>query len=361
MTRNRLIRTAAVSSLFIATLAWMPSIAAADATLYGGIRGTVTDSESLPLTGVRVTVTGNSLPKPLSFLTGTDGAYSVSSLPVGEYLVTASHGGFGTAQSVFTVVAGKDGILDLWLSSSPPSATTARASRVEKRSTSERVGEPFESTGSQLTAFRSQVVDVPRGTAEAQVVHMRAMGYTITEEQQKYIVEGINREDLALNVARASDVNEIIVAPDVNAAVRAEYLRASRDLLDKGVSEEDLARVAPQVLSGYVADIASDSKQVAGLTSRLLEALKLGGGLFFAERNSYGRLKISLSPPVAEFLVRVDAYPPFLSPQKPLVIVEGPHKVSVDVATKVQCNGKVTIPQGELRTFPCTIHVETPK
>ncbi len=62
----------------------------------GAIRGVITDEQAIPLPGVSVTLTGESLMGVRTFLTGGDGVFRFPALPPGEYQVKAELSGFGT-------------------------------------------------------------------------------------------------------------------------------------------------------------------------------------------------------------------------------------------------------------------------
>jgi hypothetical protein len=73
-------------------------------TFRGTILGTVTDSSGLPLTAATVTVKNRETGLARTTLTGEDGSYIVTELPIGSYTVTISQSGFQTSVTSDVVV-----------------------------------------------------------------------------------------------------------------------------------------------------------------------------------------------------------------------------------------------------------------
>lgn len=72
-------------------------LSAQDAT--GIVLGTVTDPQGSVIPGAQVTVTNTGTQQKTTALTGPDGSYRVTNLPIGSYIVSAEHTGFTTVRT----------------------------------------------------------------------------------------------------------------------------------------------------------------------------------------------------------------------------------------------------------------------
>src|SRR5690349_3321384 len=90
--KSRNLLTAAIlgsTSLFAAHTVFAPTVAHAQSSTTGAIRGTVTDGKNGDkLAGVTVIVTSPALSQTQTAITDENGAYQVGQLPPGDYLVT---------------------------------------------------------------------------------------------------------------------------------------------------------------------------------------------------------------------------------------------------------------------------------
>ena len=85
-------------TLISLTLLLVPVLSRAqDAT--GRIAGTITDATGAVIPGVQVTVTNTATQVSRKTNTNADGYYQILALPIGNYKVTAEHGGFSTVAS----------------------------------------------------------------------------------------------------------------------------------------------------------------------------------------------------------------------------------------------------------------------
>src|SRR4051812_1078364 len=89
--------------LLVSSLA---SAAAAQGVQTGALRGTVIDTQQLPMPGVTVTVTSSALQGERTTITGMDGAFALTLLPPGEYKVQFVIQGFSPEQRDATVPLG---------------------------------------------------------------------------------------------------------------------------------------------------------------------------------------------------------------------------------------------------------------
>lgn len=101
-------RTGVIGAVSVFMLSTSGAKIAAQAT--GTIRGTITDAATgAALSDVQITVVGTRR----GTISGTDGRYSVTAVPVGQATVKAQRIGYGFAQQTVAVVAGQPATLDL--------------------------------------------------------------------------------------------------------------------------------------------------------------------------------------------------------------------------------------------------------
>lgn len=329
------------------------------------LQGVVTDASGVPMPGVTITVKGTSLSESRTVVTDADGGFTVVGLPRGEYDVDATLSGMKSGKAMVPLGTGGD-VPQVKVKLAPadlsePIVVTAVSPGVADGDTYD-LGQPANKAKVSRghLSFDFSVNARRLRTITPDEMEREVKQYAISPVGRKYITDSINRQDLANDVWSAAAKSHVDLAPEVDAAVRTEYLEAVRSLLDTGkVSEKDIDRVGAEVLSQYIADIAADKTNIKGIKSRLAENLKVGGAFLGLKRNSYGKLKVKMTPVVDEFVVRVDHYP-FPSPQNPIVLVTGAHQVDVDVASKRQCSRSVTIEAGGLYPFECKAATLTP-
>jgi hypothetical protein len=172
-----------------------------------------------------------------------------------------------------------------------------------------------------------------------------------TEVEKQYIEANIDRPDLAKALAVAENDAHLSLDSDARFVLAAQYLRSEQSLIaTKRAPAERIRAAAPEVISGYLHAIAAGDQDIVGFTSRLNDALRLSGGLFFPERNRYGRLTINVNS-VGNFTVSVSGHS-FSSPHLPLVIIEGTHPVVVQTSS-IQCAETVVLKGGDNREVRC--------
>jgi hypothetical protein len=79
----------------------------------GSIEGIIVDGSGLPVPGVIVQAAGNSV------VTGDDGSFSITDVPVGDYTISASKDGVGSITSEVTVRPDTTTRFDLAFSGAP--------------------------------------------------------------------------------------------------------------------------------------------------------------------------------------------------------------------------------------------------
>lgn len=110
----RFFRTAAARSLVLLMLCLMPGVALAQSGL-ATVTGIVTDNTGGAMPGVTVTATSTSTNVPYTGVTNASGVYTMTSVPIGEYVVKAELQGFKTSQSTITVAASQTARVDFAL------------------------------------------------------------------------------------------------------------------------------------------------------------------------------------------------------------------------------------------------------
>jgi len=110
------------------------SVAAAHASVFGDVKGTVLDPHQRPITSAKVTLRSSS--SSFSRTTNTDGAgeFSFRAVPIGEYTVTVESGGFSRATLALIVLSDRTTALSVQLKIAPVSQ------QVEVRTTPGQVG-----------------------------------------------------------------------------------------------------------------------------------------------------------------------------------------------------------------------------
>ena len=99
--------------LFLAILAL--SMSAAFATVFGTVRGVVHDPQHRPVADATIKIKSATSDWTQEARTDKDGTFSISSVPVGDYLVSVSKSGFVDEQQSVTVIAGSSPTLHFQL------------------------------------------------------------------------------------------------------------------------------------------------------------------------------------------------------------------------------------------------------
>ena len=87
-----------------------------NANIFGQIHGVVHDPQHRPVAGVNVEVRGANSAYSKTATTGADGSFTLSSIPLGDYIVTVSGSGFANVRQVLTLASDTSPILHFELS-----------------------------------------------------------------------------------------------------------------------------------------------------------------------------------------------------------------------------------------------------
>ncbi|MBK9964294.1 MAG: carboxypeptidase regulatory-like domain-containing protein [Holophagales bacterium] len=113
------------AAILVLTVLAMGGMVLADGSQSGSVGGTVKHSESGPLPGVLVSVTGIGTNLQRSAVTGSTGAYTLPLLPIGDYKVEVALSGFETVTSKLSVYTGRNTQFDVNLKLSSVAASVA--------------------------------------------------------------------------------------------------------------------------------------------------------------------------------------------------------------------------------------------
>ena len=109
--------------------------AVAHATIFGSVRGIVHDPQHRPIVGAEVKVQSATSDWSKTTQTDSDGAFSFSAVPVGDYIVTVTHISFATARQSITVVSETAPLLHFQLKIGSLSQTTVVSADEETTAT----------------------------------------------------------------------------------------------------------------------------------------------------------------------------------------------------------------------------------
>lgn len=87
-----------------------------NANIFGQIHGVVHDPQHRPVAGVNVEVRGANSAYSKTATTGADGSFTLSSIPLGDYIVTVSGSGFANVRQLLTLASDTSPILHFELS-----------------------------------------------------------------------------------------------------------------------------------------------------------------------------------------------------------------------------------------------------
>ena len=97
-------------ALFFLSSLFLPA-PSAYAAIFGQVHGVVHDPQHRPIANAHVQIKAAHSALQLTALTGTDGSFSLPSVPLGEYVVTVSNSGFASARQTFTLASDTSPIL----------------------------------------------------------------------------------------------------------------------------------------------------------------------------------------------------------------------------------------------------------
>src|SRR6202166_4091071 len=97
---------------------------AAHATIFGQVHGVIHDPQHRPIPGPRIHLNAPHPPFPQTAVTTQDGSFTISSVPLGDYILTISQSGFATKKQTLTLASDTAPILHIELQLSTVEQTT---------------------------------------------------------------------------------------------------------------------------------------------------------------------------------------------------------------------------------------------
>ena len=101
--------------LYLSVLLFLLAATVARATIFGTVRGIVHDPQHKPVADVPVTLKSATSDSSQTTQSGTDGEFTFSTVPIGDYTVTVSQPGFDKIEQSVTVVSDSSPILHFML------------------------------------------------------------------------------------------------------------------------------------------------------------------------------------------------------------------------------------------------------
>jgi hypothetical protein len=111
------------SALCILVAGLLVYVHAAEATVFGTVRGIVHDPQHRPVAGVSVVLKSATSDWSQATQTNDDGEFSFPTVPFGDYSVTVTASGFSALRQAFTLASDTSSVLHFMLSVAPISQT----------------------------------------------------------------------------------------------------------------------------------------------------------------------------------------------------------------------------------------------
>jgi hypothetical protein len=203
----------------------------ARATIFGNVRGIVHDPQHRPIAGARVELRSATSDWARSTQTNDDGEFSFVAVPVGDYVVTTTKGGFADDRETVTVISGSSPILHFQLKLAPLNQTaTVSAEAQEEVANFDSVTPTTlvarvdirETPGADRTNSLQIITDyVPAAYVAHDMLHMRG------GHQVDWLIDGvpIPNTNIAANLGPVIDPKDI------------DYLEVQRGSYDAGYGD----------------------------------------------------------------------------------------------------------------------------
>ncbi len=190
-----------------------PGADAAFATIFSQIHGVVHDPQHRPIAGARVELHAANSAFTQTAVTGQDGAFTVPSVPLGDYVLTISQSGFATTKQTLTLASDTSPVLHIELqlgavqqtATVTTDATTANVDSVTPTTLISRK-DITETPGADRTNSMTMITDyVPGAYMTHDMLHMRG-GHQIS-----WLIDGVEipNTNIASNLAAQIDPKDI--------------------------------------------------------------------------------------------------------------------------------------------------------
>ena len=202
------------SSLHQFTLAlalYLLSASIAHATVFSQLQGVVHDPQHRPLAAAQIKLTAAHSAFTLAAESNSEGAFTLSNIPLGDYTVTVAHAGFATLQQTLTVHSETTPILHLQLQIASVSQTinvTALAASIDTVTPTTLVDriDIAETPGADRTNSMAMITDyTPGAYMTHDMLHMRG------GHQVAWLIDGVEipNTNIASNLAAQIDPKDI--------------------------------------------------------------------------------------------------------------------------------------------------------
>jgi TonB dependent receptor/Carboxypeptidase regulatory-like domain/TonB-dependent Receptor Plug Domain len=189
------------------------SVSLALAAVLAGVRGIVHDPQHRPIAGATVTLHAANSDFAENVKTDTEGQFSFSAVPVGDYFITAAQPGFDTSRQSITVVSNTSPVLHIEL----PVASVQQSVTVTVANSAANVDSITPTTlisrediantpGADRTNSMAMITDyVPGAYMTHDMLHMRG-GHELS-----WLIDGVNipNTNIASNIAPQIDPKDI--------------------------------------------------------------------------------------------------------------------------------------------------------
>ena len=196
-------------TLFFSLVALLPNQALA--TVFSQIRGVVHDPQHRPISGARIEVKSATSSLSKASASDPDGSFSITALPLGDYLVTVTESGFETASQSITLASNTSPILhfELVIGTVKQSVTTeTNAASVDSVTPTTLIGriDIAQTPGADHTNSMAMITDyVPGAYMTHDMLHMRG------GHQVSWLIDGVEipNTNIAGNVGAQIDPKDI--------------------------------------------------------------------------------------------------------------------------------------------------------
>ena len=267
----------------------------ARATVFSQLQGVVHDPQHRPLPGAHITLSASHSAFTQSADTNAEGAFTLTSIPLGDYTVTISHAGFDTLQQPFTVLSGTSPVLHFELQLGKVAQTVtvvapiqaANVGTVTPTTLVDRT-DIAETPGADRTNSMAMITDyVPGAYMTHDMLHMRG------GHQLDWQIDGVEipNTNIASNLAAQIDPKDI------------DYLEVQRGSYTSDIGDRTYGvfNVVPR--SGFERDRQAELVLSAGNFLQTNDQVNLGDhtakfawyASLSGNRSDYG-----LAPPIAQ-------------------------------------------------------------
>src|SRR5580704_12267738 len=199
--------------VLLCLLSMFPGLAVAHATIFSQVHGVVHDPQHRPIAGARIELHAANSAFSQTTLTSKDGEFSISSVPLGDYILTISQSGFATTKQSLTLASDTAPILHIELQLSTiqqtttvtTDTTTANVDTVTPTTLISRK-DIAQTPGADRTNSMAMITDyVPGAYMTHDMLHMRG------GHQVSWLIDGVQipNTNIASNLAAQIDPKDI--------------------------------------------------------------------------------------------------------------------------------------------------------